>query len=312
MDKLEAIAQEGIEKNVFPGCVIGTLISGERSTISVGETYPVYDVASITKSIPLASLTALLIEEGALSLRDKVRVFIPELHNDFDATIEDLLRYRVRGVQLSTLRFRTFEEIRTHALESGFLAAPGERVYTNFPAFILGMVLERVHGSSIALLAHHRLFEPLGMYDTTFFPARDLCAPTEIVEGETVQGVPHDESARVFARARRSVGHAGLFSTAQDLLTFAEYALMHPHSPVVLAAEQGLGWQVADTDLMGVHVSERAFGKTGFTGTSIIIDPAQKAALVILSNRTYPKRPMDGSAIYAFRRELADSFFGTL
>ena len=75
---------------------------------------------------------------------------MPELQNDFGATIEDLLRYRVRGSQLSTLKYTTFEQIRTHIFEQGFAAPPGESEITNLPAFLLGIVLERVGGEILA------------------------------------------------------------------------------------------------------------------------------------------------------------------
>jgi CubicO group peptidase (beta-lactamase class C family) len=85
--------------------------------------------------------------------------------------------------------------------------------------------------------------------------------------------------------------------------------------PAVLeGAERGLGWTVAQDWFMGTHVSSRAFGKTGFTGTSIIADPEKQTALVILSNRCFPKRPADAasltSAVNIFRRDIADIVFG--
>ncbi len=311
MDKLDERIRRAIDEKVFPGCVIGLLRDGERNVRTYGESYPVYDVASITKSIPLASLAALFIDAGKIALSDVVVRFVPELQHDYEATIEDLLRYRVHGTQMSTLRFETFEEIRSHALERGFAAAPGESHYSNLPAFVLGIGIERVGGASIETLAHGHVFEPLGMTETTFFPAKDLCAPTEVVDGEVIQGIPHDESARVFARARRSVGHAGLFSTADDLLTFAWHLIRDSDGPVARAAEAGLGWQIHDPSFMGTEVSGRTFGKTGFTGTSILVDPEGRAALVILSNRTYPTRPAEASAVNALRRDVADILFHT-
>ncbi len=322
MDKLDARVRQAIEEKVFPGCVIGVLRNGTKEIYPFGATVydrnspvtenTVYDLASVTKSIPLASLAAIFVAEGKIALTDTVKTYVPELQNDYDATIEDLLRYRVRGVQMSSLQFNTFEEIRTHALEQGFTTSPGERVYTNYPAFVLGIVLERIGNESLAALADRHLFEPLGMTETTFFPAADRCTPTEIVDGETVQGIPHDESARVFAGARRSVGHAGLFSTAGDLLKYAAHLIENPRHPIVQAAEAGLGWSAGDEIFMGSHTSERTFGKTGFTGTSIVIDIERRIALVILSNRTYPQRPADDSTIFAFRRDIADIFFGPL
>ena len=299
-ERVSKRVEKAIAEKVFPGCVICVIHKdARRDVLSFGSpTYgrageqvsesTVYDIASITKSIPTASLTLLFVNQGTLSLADKVKTYVPELQNDHGATIEDLLRYRVRGVQLSRLRYRTFEEVRTHALERGFDAPPGESAYTNLPAFILGLVLEKVSGASLHVLAHRYFFEPLGMKDTTFFPTPNLCAPTEIDKRGTVQGLPHDESAYLFAKKRRSVGHAGLFSTVPDLLNFLE-ALLQGRLPCVLeGADNGLGWQVNDKNFMGQHVSPKTFGKTGFTGTSVVCDRERGVAFVILSNRTYP------------------------
>lgn len=316
MDKIAARTKQAIAEKVFPGCVIGVLQNGEVLIRSYGTMIyhsadpvtenTVYDLASITKSIPVAALAAILISDGVFQLTDLVRTFVTDIEYDYDATIEDLLRYRVQGTQLSTLAYGTFEEIRAHAIERGFDGPPGAFQYTNLPAFILGVIIERVTGISLPALAHRYFFEPLGMGGTTFFPAASDCAPTEIVEGVEIRGIVHDESARVFARARRAAGHAGLFSSAGDLLKFAARLIEHPESPVTRAAQDGLGWQVADSNFMGTHSGAKAFGKTGFTGTSVIIDVEKKRALVILSNRTYPKRPADDSAINAFRRDIAD------
>jgi CubicO group peptidase (beta-lactamase class C family) len=135
--------------------------------------------------------------------------------------------------------------------------------------------------------------------------------PTEIDEEGEVQGLPHDESARVFARARRAVGHAGLFSTAPDLLNFFEALLSGKYPHLVSGAQKGLGWQLAQEYFMGRGVREHTFGKTGFTGCSVLCDTERGIALVILSNRTYPKRPPDDAAINAFRRDIADILVGS-
>lgn len=315
MASLDALAEKAVAESMFPGCVIGTYRSGEQRISRHGETYPIYDLASITKSIPVAMLAARFINEGKLELHDEVKKFVPEITRDFNATVEDLLCYRVRGARMSTLPLTTCEEIRAHALERGFDAPPGASDYTNLPAFVLGIILERVGGAEIAALAHREIFEPLGMRETTFFPSANRCAPTEIVDGATIQGVPHDESARVFAIAGRSAGHAGLFSTPEDLLTCAAYFIEHPERAEVRAGQHGLGWQVADASRTGSYTSARSFCKTGFTGTLIVIDVERAAALVILSNRTYPTRPKDESAIDAFRdfrRSVTDTFFSPL
>jgi len=353
--QIRARAERAIAAHVFPGCVVG-LIRVPCPSEAVGEggnkqivipvgtldgTSPVsentiYDVASITKSIPLASLALTLIAEGKLSLIDRATKYLPELQNHHDATIEDLLRYRVTGLRLSQLHLKTFEEIRTHVFEHGFDAPALSRrslgeggrgwgAYTNLPAFLLGIVIERITGEILSALAHRYFFEPLGMKDTSFFPEvpdtsisadrqilmclHDNIAPTEIVDGKEIRGIVHDESARVFARARRAVGHAGLFSTAQDLRTFLEALLVGKLPAVVAGAEQGLGWSIDEPWRRGRY-SSKMFSKTGFTGCLVAADAEKGIGLVILSNRTYPRRPPDNSAINIFRKDIADIVFG--
>lgn len=323
-EKIAQRAQQAIAEKVFPGCVVGVVrANGERAIILVGTIIydsaekvlenTIYDVASITKAIPTASLALMLITEGKLSLNARVREHIPELRNDYDATIEDLLRHRVSGPRMSQLPFKTFEEIRTHIFEQGFSGPPSaKKAFTNLPAYLLGIIVERVGGASLPALAQQYFFDPLKMTDTTFFPHDvERIAPTEIVDGKEVRGIVHDESARVFALARRAVGHAGLFSTVPDLLNFLQHLLMNDGftKPVIEGAQKGLGWQV-DEEWMGKHRADKTFGKTGFAGTSIVCDIERGIGLAILSNRTYPHRPPDTSAINAFRKDIADIVLG--
>ncbi len=310
---------------MFPGCVIGVSLKGTKKVLPFGRfTYDqdspkvgadtLYDLASITKSIPTASLALILIEEGVLSLDDRVTRYIPELCNDHGATIGDLLQYRVHGKRMSALIGRSADEIKAYVLKTGFDGPPGERAYSNLPSYVLGLILEEVLNKPLLDLAQQYIFDPLKMTSTTYFPESADCAPTEIQNGETIQGVVHDESARVFALEHRAVGHAGLFSTVTDLLTFLEalfpkgiFGNKFPKMPfgnylqaVRNGAEKGLGWELGDG----------RFGKTGFTGTNIVIDPKKEAALVILSNRTYPTRPQSATAINTFRKDIADIVFG--
>jgi CubicO group peptidase (beta-lactamase class C family) len=308
LEQIAERAKRAVVDRVFPGCVIGVVrTSGERKILPFGTlTYDasspevsentIYDLASVTKSIPVASLAAMFVAEGKFALNDTVKKHIPELQNDFGATIEDLLRYRVHGPRMSELNYQTFEQIRTQVFERGFDTPAGESEYTNLPAFLLGIILERVSGEILPALADKYFFGPLKMNDTTFFP-HDLSrvAPTEIANDVEIRGIVHDESARMFAQKRRAVGHAGLFSTAPDLLNFLEAMLQGKFPAVTEAAKQGLGWQL---------MSNGTFGKTGFTGTSVVVAPEKGMGLVILSNRIYPKRPPDSSAINEFRSDI--------
>ena len=319
---------QAVDEKVFPGCVVGIVReNGRQEILPFGKfTYEtdaqdvqedtVYDLASVTKSVPVASLALIYIGEGRMHITDTVKKYLPELQNDHDATIEDLLRYRVSGPRLSTLRLETFEEIRAHVLESGFSGPPSvDAAYSNVPAYVLGIILERVGGGILPALADTYFFGPLGMHDTTFFP-HDISrvAPTEVVDGKEVRGIVHDESARVFSRARRAVGHAGLFSTAPDMLTFLDVLVSGDFAAVVQGAQAGLGWQVCQPWFMGRLCGKHTFGKTGFTGTSLVCDVKRNIGFVILSNRTYPERPADASsltsAINRFRADIADIILG--
>ena len=321
--EIEGLARNAIREKVFPGCVVGIVRKdGMREILPFGKfTYDagsptvgedtIYDLASVTKSIPVASLVLAFISEGKLFLADPVKKYIPEFKNDYGATIEDLLTYRVSGQRLSVLEDKTPDEILHAVFEHGFDAPRGAANYSNVPALLLGLILERAAGDTLDHIAETYFFGPHGMKDTTFFPSDiSRIPPTEIVGGGEVRGIVHDESARAFARHGRAVGHAGLFSTAPDILNFLE-ALVQAQLPVVLSgAEKGLGWQKAEAWFMGTHFAEGAFGKTGFTGTSVSLDPQRGVAFVILSNRTYPTRPPDAASIHSgintFRAGIAD------
>lgn len=326
-DRFAQTVEKAIAERVFPGCVIGVVrSSGEREIMPFGTLRydaqdavredTVYDVASVTKSIPTAVLALRMIEGGSLSLERPVAAYLPELKHDHGATIRDLLLYRVTGPRLSELAQNGPDAIARELMKRGFDGPPGARNYTNLPATLLGFIVERVGGATIDVLARDTFFEPLGMGETTFFPLRDgvdpaRIAPTEIDGRGEVCGLPHDESAYVFAEAGRAVGHAGLFSTAGDLLAFIHALLADPRmTGIKSGAELGLGWQVDAPFFFGRRASERAFGKTGFTGTSVLVDARQGTGIVILSNRTYPARPDDAvsldSPIYRFRAAVAD------
>jgi len=324
-EKIAERTQRAISEKVFPGCVIGIVRDGHTQIFPFGKlTYDsdspdvndntIYDVASITKSIPTSSLAALLMSEGKLNLNDKVNKYLPQLQNHFDATIEDLLLYKVRGLQMSRLADQRAEAIKTSIFTSGFNGPPGRYFYTNLPAFLLGLIIEQVKCEKLDKLARVSLFKPLQMTRTSFCRAvnKDECAPTEVVLDRIVQGIVHDESARVFAKDSVAVGHAGLFSNAPDLLNFLESLLTGKLPEITAAAEQGLGWQLSEEYFMGERRGNKTFGKTGSTGTSIVIDGERGIGFEILSNRTFPDRHTSNEAINEFRRDIADIIFGSI
>lgn len=193
---------------------------------------------------------------------------------------------------------------------------------------MLGLVIEKVTGETIDTLAQKLFFDPLEMHRSTFFPENfpiEEIVPTEIDNWRgLVRGVVHDESAYVCKRNGKIPGHAGLFSTAPDMLNFLEMLLhggtmngtkyfseqtieqMETNQISELTEVTGLGWELNQPRYMGSHAGEHTFGKTGFTGTLCVVDRAKGAAYVILSNRTFPKRSPDSTAINKFRADIGD------
>lgn len=327
MERLRALAQEAIQAGVFPGCVLGVIYDDREEVIAVGaQTYApdsvrierdsVYDCASVTKSVVTATLALQLIEKGIWSLEDRLIQYLPEYMGGYrdDITLKHLLTYSVAGPRLSFLATLSALALMDSVLHMQPPYPPGTRfAYSNVPAFLLGLALEKEVGM-LDRAAQASIFKPLRMACSTFSPTNAV--PTE----RGVQNVVHDESARVFARAHRAVGHAGLFSSAPDLLRYCRALLegeILSHDTVTALArnhiegigETGLGFELHQPHFMGRTCLPHTFGKTGFVGTSIVLDRERTRALVILSNRTYPHRPPDTSAINLFRASACDIVF---
>ncbi|WP_326597678.1 serine hydrolase domain-containing protein [Streptomyces sp. NBC_01803] len=196
---------------------------------------------------------------------------------------------------------------------------PGRRVYSDLGFIVLGDALERVAGQPLDELVAELITGPLGMADTGYRPdpaARHRIAATEDQPWTgrgMVRGTVHDENAHHLGGV---AGHAGLFSTARDLAVLTQTMLDGGrYGPVRVLAEtwtrtmlgEGLGWQLDQPGWMGELASPTAFGHTGFTGTSLVADPATGALLVLLTNRVHPTRARGTDSAYrrAVARELA-------
>ena len=286
----------------------------------------VFDVASLTKVVATTTATMLLVEEGKIRLNDRVATFIPgfERYGKGDITVRHLMTH-VSGLRPDldmTLEFNSYDEAIARAIEEVPTSAIGERVvYSDINYFLLGEIVHRASGLPLDQFVVSRIFAPLGMRETMFNPPLSLLsriAPTERCTplgwpcnkpGATpLRGVVHDPTAR---RMQGVAGHAGLFSTAADLSIFCRMLLnggrhgaarvLSPltvakmTSPVSLPGGQarGLGWDMDSpySSNRGELLPLGSFGHTGFTGTSIWIDPATRTWVVFLSNRVHP----DGS-----------------
>jgi CubicO group peptidase (beta-lactamase class C family) len=318
--EITARVERALSEHVFPGCVIGVIQRGIQTQLPLGRfTYEstspavtdetVYDLASITKSIPTATLALQHIDERALSLESRLIEFVPEYRGEYrdEILIKHLLTYTLDGLQMSALT--SVEDIDRAVFNLHPAHPPGAHfAYTNLPAYLLGLVVER-RGGPLDRQAQDRIFSNFGMSSTTFKPQGAV--PAE----EGVRDIVYDESARVLARAGRTAGHAGLFSNVPDLLKFAA-TLLKKRDPRLetnylahIGAPAALGWELNQLHFMGALRSEKTFGKTGFTGTSIVVDFDRQTAIVILSNRTYPKRPRDARVINQFRSDVCDIVF---
>lgn len=311
-DLIKKTVETAIKDGVFPGCVVGVVKKdGTRTILPFGHfTYEsnspevkedtIYDVASITKSIPTASLALQLIDQGKLSVTDRLIDHIPEFSNSDreEVCIKHLLTYTLDGYGFASaldgngvakLQAGSAAKLLKILLTHDFERRPGTVFkYTNIPAALLGLVVENIYGETLDVLADTHFFRPLDMGRSTFYPDRfplEEVVPTEIDEwrGE-VRGVVHDESAYIAKKDEKIFGHAGLFSTADDILTYMEMLLnggemkgqrffsediivqMETNQIPELHDSTGLGWELNQPRyygqvLLSAHVREdRLYG----------------------------------------------------
>ncbi len=284
----------------------------------------IFDLASLTKVVATTTSVMILVEQGRIRLTDRVAAFVPgfERYGKGDITIRHLLTH-VSGlrpdVDLAELWMGSDRAVAL-AIEEVPTARPGERfVYSDINFFLLGDIVRRVSGQPLDQFARTRIFEPLGMKDTMFNPPESLkarIAPTESCtrygwpcqgpDMSMLRGIVHDPTAR---RMGGVAGHAGLFSTAADLAIFSRMLLnggshngarilsplgvekmISPSTPGLEPNTRALGWDVDSSfsSNRGELLPIGSFGHTGFTGTSLWIDPATEMFVVFLSNRVHP------------------------
>ena len=323
-DAIDPLIQSAIAERKLPGAVVlvglgeRTLYQkaiGQRAVVPSAERMTldtIFDVASLTKVVATTTSVMILIDEGKIGLNDRVAAFIPgfERHGKGTITIRQLMTH-VSGLRPDVDLADSWSGYDTAirlAADEVPTAAPGTRfVYSDINFFLLGDIVRRVSGMPLDRFSHERIFAPLGMTDTGFTPAeaaRTRIAPTG--DMTSVRGVVHDPTAR---RMGGVAGHAGLFSTAADLATFCRMVLgggVHRSvrilSPLAVARMtsratpleernvRGLGWDIDSSfsSNRGELFPVGSFGHTGFTGTSLWIDPDSDMFVVFLSNRVHP------------------------
>ena len=342
LEAIDRVVARGVRAGGYPGASVvvgrkgmavwqkgfGTL-DWAKSSSPVTADRTIYDLASLTKVVGTTTAAMILYDEGKLELDAPVAKYLPAFTGGGkDAvTIRHLLTHRSglpAGRDLWRIA-RNPQEARLAVIDTRLACAPGRCYeYSDLGYIILGMVVENAAGQELDRFLAERVFVPLGMTDTDFRPAdsvRHRIAPTEVAapRGYPVRGEVHDENAFALGGV---AGHAGLFSTAADLSIFAQMMLnggtyngvrVLSDSAVRLFTRRAqgtraLGWDsCTGTGGCGNHLSDRAYGHTGFTGTSIWIDPDRDMFVLLLTNRVHAaKARRPAKVISDVRADLAD------
>ena len=343
MQKLQQILNEGVEKHAWPGAALALLKLGTPPQIAVAGTHTyqsqrllketdLFDLASLSKVLVTTTLAAELIIEGSLDLETKIVQILPEfcLPEAPDAvwrrqvSIRHLLAH-CSGLpagfpfyRLPRTRNRDFRQL---LCKIALLYSPGSKsIYSDLGIMLLGEIIQVCRQQSLEALAQQRIFQRYGLSQACYNPPLRLrcdCVPTEIRSdlGIPWQGVVHDENARWLGGV---AAHAGVFANILDLCCFAESLLagkgifgkpgfsefIRP-AGLIPGSSRCLGWDGMGPNSSGGRLlSPTSFGHTGFTGTSLWIDPQRQLAIILLSNAVYPQRKCKEQTFLEFRRSL--------
>jgi CubicO group peptidase (beta-lactamase class C family) len=321
------ILEQAIAARAFPACSLAVTLGGELvAHKAFGHfTYDpaspevtassLFDLASLTKVVATTTMAMILYERGLLDLEAPVSAIVPEFAGTGDDTSRREITLRMLLAHSSGLP--AYEKLFLHsqareallraAYTTPLTAAPGERAeYSDIGFIILGVALERLADEEFDGFCQREIFGPLSMTHTTFNPApalKDSIPPTaddQTFRHRIVQGEVQDENTSVLGGV---AGHAGLFSTAEDLALFA-HALLNGGRPILRPAtvklfsrresapagtSRALGWDTPSAPSQsGKYFSARSFGHLGYTGTSLWIDPNRQLSITLLTNRTWP------------------------
>ena len=350
LDGIDAAVLAAIDRGDIPGAVVLIVRDdkpvyrkafGYRAVEPTAEVMTpdtIFDMASLTKPMATAASVHVLIEQGKLALTDTVAKHWPEFaaNGKGEVTIEQCLLH-TSGLTADNA-IADYADGRGKALERvaglGLEAPPGTRFrYSDVGYIVLGELVTRVSGKPVDEFAAENVFSPLKMTDTGYRPsvaARPRVAPTGLRDGEIIRGEVHDPRA---FRLDGVAGHAGLFSTADDMSRFARMLIRGgeldaarvmsaasmaryttPHNVPVDSPKdadtadrpmlRSYGWDV-DTGFTsqrgGVFEPGTGYGHTGFTGTSLWVDPPTRTAIVVLTNRVHPN---DKGNVIRLRKEI--------
>jgi CubicO group peptidase (beta-lactamase class C family) len=336
LDAAERLVRAEVRRGAFPGAALAAgrgahmeLLRGignaEWGKYEVDAERTVYDIASLTKVVATTTAVMLLVEDGRMDVDAPVSRYLPEFSGGKKdrVTIRHLLTH-TSGLPAGAAAPGTPSQALRALIRTPLQAAPGERmVYSDVGFVALWAAAQKAAGEPLDDLLRRRVFTPLGMVATRFNPggeACDRCSPSyRKDDGTPVRGKVHDPTARKLGGV---AGNAGLFSTAADLARFAamlasggtlegvtvfreetirQFTARQPN-----AGNRALGWETPKESggSSGSQVSRKAFGHTGFTGTSLWVDPERGTWTVLLANRTFD--PHASNRIQALRRAVND------
>jgi uncharacterized protein YbbC (DUF1343 family)/CubicO group peptidase (beta-lactamase class C family) len=341
--RIDELVGNAVDQHQIPGAVViighnGRVVFrkayGERSLEPTQEAMTmdtIFDMASLTKPLMTAAAVMQLCEQGKLSFNDPVAKYLQEFaaNGKQDITIRQLLTH-YSGLP-PDLSLEQPWEGKAEAFKQAFAVQPatpaGVRfVYSDINFIVLGALVEKLSGIPEDEYAQQKIITPLGLRDTRYLPPTewsDRIAPTQYEHGVMLRGVVHDPTAR---RMGGVAGHAGLFSTADDVAVYAQNLLdrlagkpsrfplsrallqkmVTPEQPATGTALRGFGWDIDSpySSNRGEIFPVGSFGHTGFTGTSLWIDPASDTYVIVLTNSVHPNG--HGSTI-ALRTKIADA-----
>ena len=320
-----AVLENAIAAHAFPGCSLAVTLRGELiahktlGRFNYDSASPevtattIFDLASLTKVVATTSMAMILYERGLLDLETPVTAIVPEFaQNDIrrrEVTLRMLLAHSsgLPAYEKLFLQVRSAGELLQAVFAAELVAAPGARsAYSDIGFILLGVALERLADEPLDAFCRREIFGPLGMTRTTFNPVSILKSsipPTtddRTFRHRIIQAEVQDENASVLGGV---AGHAGLFSTAEDLAIFG-HAMLNGGHPILRAptvelfsrrelspegTSHALGWDTPSSPSQsGKYLSPHSFGHLGYTGTSLWIDPERQLSITLLTNRTWP------------------------
>tara|TARA_Y100001968_G_scaffold274240_1_gene267332 strand:- start:9166 stop:11982 length:2817 start_codon:yes stop_codon:yes gene_type:complete len=345
------LIQEAISDSIFPGAQI-FISKGDRVLVNRGigtldyeadseyvTKNTIYDVASLTKVLSTTPVSMKFIEKKRLNINYKLSDFYSQYNSPQkkDITIKNLLTHTsgLKGY-IEYYKYKNFNRMKIieDIVNQPLYYKPNSKtIYSDLGMILLFDIIEQVTGSTLDYLSNKYFYNPLGMKNTFFNPSKELInriAPTEddqYFRYQLLRGIVHDENAYLLGGVS---GHAGLFSTAEDIGAYCKMLVNDGHylgsryfskdiikkfikrQNITKGSDYGLGWDTPSQNgksAAGDYFSDSSFGHMGFTGTSMWVDPEEEIIVVLLTNRVYPNRNKKNinKRMYTFRREFHNS-----